>query len=231
MPHRQPVLRRSTLRATCLRLLTKPLWPKHRPRAIIRPLNRQKHVARRRVRCNTRRERSPKAGSMHVCGPDGTHFCLSGYARSRERRTSLIRATCFRDQGRVSPSGIMLNRRSAFSRQGAAAEVRSPSDQSAHPSSPNVARRPKVCRLSLRFRDKDLALGMKTHLWPTKPSFPLTRSSPHRCRRSKGPRCGQQQTAARAGNRCRIPFPAIRRVPLCPGPHGQKPRAAGNPPP
>ena len=149
-PRRQPVLRRSTLRATCLRLLTKPLWPKHRPRAIIRPFNRQKHVARRRVRRNARRERSPKASSMHGRGPDGTHFCLSGYARSRERRTSLIRATCFPDQGRVSPSDAMLNRRSAFSRQGATAKVRSPNNQSAKPSSPNVARRPKMRYLPLR---------------------------------------------------------------------------------
>lgn len=114
------------------------------------PLDRQKHVARRRVRRNTHRERSPEASSMHGRGPDGTHFCLSGYARSRERRTSLIRATCFRDQGRVSPSDTMPNRRSAFSRQGAIAKACGPSDQSAHPSSPNAARRPKVCLLPLR---------------------------------------------------------------------------------
>lgn len=149
-PRRQPVLRRSALRATRLRPPTKTLWPKHRPHGIVRSFNLRKHVARRRARRNTRCERSPKAGSMHGRGPDGTHFCLSGYARSRERRTSLIRATCFRDQGRVSPSDTMLNRRSAFSRQDATAKVRSPNDQSAKPSSPNVARRPKMRYLPLR---------------------------------------------------------------------------------
>lgn len=191
------------------------------------PLDRQKHVARRRVRRNARRERSPKAGSMHGCGPDGTHFCLSGYARSRERRTSLIRAACFRDQDRVNPSGIKLNRRSAFSRQGATAKVRSPNDQSAKPSSPNVARRPKMRYLPLRRgRNNSTPNGQVRH-WPT---F-LTCSSPRRCRRSKGPRCEQRRKATRAGIRCRNPFPAMRRAPLCPSPHGQKPRTAGNPPP
>ncbi len=91
------------------------------------PLDRQKHVAQRRVRRNTHRERSPEASSMHGRGPDRTHFCLSGYTQSRERRTSLIRATYFRDQSRVNHSDIMLNRRSASSRPGTAAEACGPS--------------------------------------------------------------------------------------------------------
>ena len=164
-------------------------WPKHRPRDTVRPFNRRKYVARRRVRRSIRRERSPEARSMHGCGPDGTHFCLSGYARSRERRPSLIRATCFRDQDRVNPSAIMLNRGSAFSRQGATAKVRSPSDQSAHPSSPNVARRPKACLLPMRRGRNNSTPNGQVHHWPTL----LTCSSPRRCRRSKGPRCGQRR--------------------------------------
>ena len=145
--------------------------------------------------------------------PRTTHFPHSGYVFSRP--------------GSRHPSDIMLNRRSAFSRQSATAKVRSPNDQSAHPSSPSVARRPKACLLPMRRGRNNSTPNGQVHHWPTL----LTCSSPRRCRRSKGPRCGQRRKATRAGIRCRIPFPAMRRVPLCPGPHGQKPHVEGNPPP